>query len=936
MGWPRTLVLLAVSCFAFALASPTASWGKYVAKSHGESSDGLHYEVEFVSSGVVPDYGAAIPNLFVNFTYLSDNTLRVKVTDAQQSRWEVPDIVQLPAQIKADNKEYTVKVVEDPFSFTVTKKDGQVIFDGHTLFFANQYIELTTNLVANTNIYGLGERVGPLRFDLTQEETYSFMASDHGTPDKLPLYGSHPFYLQINQNNGTSSSHGVFLLNSNAMDVTLSAQYLTYKTTGGILDLYMFTGPTPAQVTKQYHALIGTPALPPYWSLGYHQCRWGYEKLSDLEDVINNFIHYDIPVDTFWVDIDYMDKWRVFTTDPVNFPIKEMGALIDTLHSRGQHFVPITDPGVRIDNDYAAYQDGLKRDIFVRDPTGLNYSVGKVWPGLVMFPDWTHPNTTQYWFDHLKAFHDQIAIDGLWTDMNEVASFCDGRCKLDWSDDYDKPSLFSCNCTMDKRFDTGLLDDPPYQPVDTRNRECRSITGDIHGLDVGTMSMANKLYAGEQYNMHNLYGHTEAVLSKVVMEKLRGKRAFTLTRSTFAGTGHHAAHWLGDNESTWHALRMALPGILNFNLFGVSLVGPDICGFSGDTTAELCQRWMEVGAFYPFMRNHNVEHAISQEPYAFGEDVLRSSVAALKARYSLLPYYYTQFYKAHVEGGSVARPLFYEFPNDAKTFGIDAQFLIGGDVLVSPVMTAGVTEVAAYFPQADWYDFFHGSLTVPRASSAQSHTLHTPLDKIQVHVRGGAVLAMQQPANNTVNQKYNPYYLTVALDQNADLVGKKQRVGFGELYADDGDSLDTIQNKQFTLMHFEVISANVSDKFTIKGSVKNGGYKDSRLLFNKVVLFGAQCQPHTVRVNGKRVELANAVVNRDDALEIQGLNLALGKSFSVEFFCSAPTDDLTNTYVALIAIAGMLAAFAVIGGIFLCVKRSPSAPAQSDYHPIQH
>ncbi len=146
---------------------------------------------------------------------------------------------------------------------------------------------------ANLRLIGLGERVAPLRFNTSVPETYSFIASDHGTPDKLPLYGSHPFFMDVRtQTNSPSLAHGVFLLNSNPLDVVLDSSQLTFKTIGGVIDLYVFTGPTPSSVVEAYHQTIGTPFLVPKWSLGYHQCRWGYADLAALQSVVTNFDRY--------------------------------------------------------------------------------------------------------------------------------------------------------------------------------------------------------------------------------------------------------------------------------------------------------------------------------------------------------------------------------------------------------------------------------------------------------------------------------------------------------------------------------------------------------------------------------------------------------------------------------------------------------------------
>lgn len=145
-----------------------------------------------------------------------------------------------------------------------------------------------------------------------------------------------------------------------------------------------------------------------------------------------------------------------------------------------------------------------------------------------------------------------------------------------------------------------------------------------------------------------------------ILTKLRGKRPFIITRASFAGIGHYSGHWSGDIPSTWQAMKLSIPQLLRFSLYGVPLMGADICGFNFNTTAPLCQRWLELGAFYPFSRDHSTIDSIDQDPAAFGDDIIRSTKTALTMRYELMPYLYTAFWRAHVYGDTVARPLFFE------------------------------------------------------------------------------------------------------------------------------------------------------------------------------------------------------------------------------------------------------------------------------------
>jgi alpha-glucosidase (family GH31 glycosyl hydrolase) len=251
--------------------------------------------------------------------------------------------------------------------------------------FEDQYLQIGTQLPSNPNIYGLGEHVCPLR--LTSGQTYTMWNFDTATPVNLNLYGSHPFYLDLRS---SGLAHGVFLRNSNGMDVSLNDQSLSYKVIGGILDFYFFLGPQPEAVIEQYQEVIGHPALPPYWALGFHQSRYGYPNVETLEAVVGNYSSNKLPLDTMWTDIDYMDQYKDFTLDPNNFAEDKMQQFVANLHSDGQHYVVITDPGIKNENGYKPYDDGVNAGVFIRDKNN-NFFVGKVWPGNTVFPDFFHP-----------------------------------------------------------------------------------------------------------------------------------------------------------------------------------------------------------------------------------------------------------------------------------------------------------------------------------------------------------------------------------------------------------------------------------------------------------------------------------------------------------------------------------------------------------------
>uniref|UniRef100_A0A672UQC1 Lysosomal alpha-glucosidase n=1 Tax=Strigops habroptila TaxID=2489341 RepID=A0A672UQC1_STRHB len=595
--------------------------------------------------------------------------LRFTLRDPARQRYEVP-LATPRVSGQAATTLYGVQVNEEPFGLVVYRqRSGQVLLNTTVapLFFADQFLQISTSLPSHF-ISGLGEHLTPLVLD-TAWTRVTLWNRDMAPVPQVNLYGSHPFYLGMEDD---GSAYGVFLLNSNAMDVLLQpSPALTWRTTGGILDFYVFLGPDPKSVVRQYLDVIGFPFMPPYWGLGFHLCRWGYSSTDITRQVVANMSAARFPLDVQWNDLDYADAKRDFTFNKRSF--KDYPEMVQDFHRRGLRYIMIVDPGISSSGPpgtYKPYDEGLKRGVFIRNATGQPL-IGKVWPGPTVFPDFTNPETHEWWHDMVKDFHDQVPFDGMWIDMNEPSNFVEG-------------SQDGCP--------NNNLEHPPYVPGVFGGR-----------LQAGTICASSQQYLSSHYNLHSLYGLTEAIASHDALLRVRGTRPFVISRSTFAGHGRYAGHWTGDVGSNWEQLYYSIPEVLLFNLFGVPLVGADICGFAGDTSEELCVRWTQLGAFYPFMRNHNDHGARPQEPYAFSPAAQAAMRSALHLRYSLLPFLYTLFHRAHSAGETVARPLFLEFPQDRNTWAVDRQLMWGAALLITPVLEAGQTKVSGYFPPGTWY-----------------------------------------------------------------------------------------------------------------------------------------------------------------------------------------------------------------------------------------
>ncbi|KAK2751040.1 hypothetical protein FQN57_000115 [Myotisia sp. PD_48] len=793
-------------------------------------------------------YGEDIDELKLRVEYQSHSRLHVSIYDAKKEVYQIPKSVfprpsskhqknhMKQKKHKKQKKLKNLKAREkpalkfsyksDPFSFSIVRRStNEVLFDtsGSNLIFQSQYLNLRTFLPAEPNLYGLGEHSDQLRLS-TKNNTRTLWNRDaFAIPPGSNLYGSHPVYFD---HRGEQGTHGVFLLNSNGMDIKIGndqdntdKKYLEYNTLGGVFDFYFLAGPTPIEVASQYADIVGLPAMMPYWGLGFHQCRYGYRDAFAVAEVVQNYSSANIPLETMWTDIDYMDGRKVFTLDQERFPIEKMRALVNSLHERDQHYIVMVDPAVSY-GDNPAFDRGVEQDVFLKLEDGTIYKAA-VWPGVTAFPDWFHPKIQKYWNNEFELFFDKekgVDIDALWIDMNEAANFCEWPC-LDpeaWERDHNLPPnpppvrqnprplpqfppIFQPPKT--KRYVTSIkpelksrnLIHPPrpkrYFTSTKSGLKCRDLIDPPYRIDNKGGSLSNRTLHTDlihangltEYDTHNLYGSMMSIACRRALLKRRPtKRPLVITRSTFAGAGAHVGHWLGDNLSEWSHYRFSIAQMLSFAaIFQIPMVGSDVCGFAGNTTEELCARWAMLGAFSPFYRNHNDIAAESQEFYRW-ESVTKAAQTAIDIRYRLLDYIYTAFHQQAQSGEPMLNPLFYLYPNDENTFGLDLQFFYGNAILVSPVTEQGSTSVEIYLPDDIFYDFYTG---VPVRGNRANITLsNVGITQIPLHIRGGTIIPIRSRSSYTTKELRNqPFELIIA----PDLGGKAA----GKLYIDDGESL---------------------------------------------------------------------------------------------------------------------------------------------------
>lgn len=478
-----------------------------------------------------------------------------------------------------------------------------------------------------TSLYGGGEVTGPLLRNGQSIKLWNTDSGAYSVDNGKRLYQSHPWVMGVRPD---GTSFGILFDTPYKAELTTTDERINFETEGELFRIFVIDRESPQAVIKGLAELIGTMPMVPRWALGYQQCRFSYTPASRVIEVADTFRIKRIPCDVMWMDIDYMDGYRIFTFNPQTFP--DPAALNRDLHIRGFHSAWMIDPGAKVDSTYFVYKSGTANDVWVKTAQGKEFH-GDAWPGACAFPDFTQPKTVRWWADLYKDFLDK-GVDGVWNDVNE-------------------PQISNT-------------------PTGTMPEDNKHLGGD-------------KIPAGPHLKYHNVYGYLMVKASREGIMKARPQnRPFILTRSNFLGGQRFAATWTGDNASWESHMTMSVPMILTLGLSGQPFSGADVGGFLFNPDADLFGRWMALGAFYPFSRGHACAGTINKEPWAFGQKVEDVSRMALERRYVLLPYYYTLLHEASETGMPIMRPVFFADPKDTLLRAEEQAFLIGENLLVVP------------------------------------------------------------------------------------------------------------------------------------------------------------------------------------------------------------------------------------------------------------
>lgn len=540
----------------------------------------------------------------------------------------------------------------------------------------NVYISKVNDCLA---YYGLGEKGG----DLNKKGCYTenFNTDDPETDDdSITYYKTIPFYVALKE----EATYGIFFDNSfrSYFDMGMEmGDRIFFGAIGGQIQYYFIPGENIKEVVKNYTALTGRMEMPPLWSLGYQQCRFSYFSQEEVRELVKTFEEKDIPLDVVYLDIDYMDGFRVMTFKTPNFD--DAAGLIGDLKEKGIRTITIIDPGVKVDEEYPVFKRGKEGNHFTKKLDGEIF-IGAVWPGDSAFPDFSNKDCREWWKSELKKFISEHGMDGIWNDMNEPCVF---------NNDH-KTMLETC----------------------------------LHNSDNGVI---------EHKEFHNRYGFEMSKCSKEAQEELHpNERGFSMTRATYAGGQRYSSVWTGDNMSLWSQMRMSISMNANLGISGFSFVGNDVSGFGLDSSEELFIRWMEMGPFIPIFRNHSNMYTRRQEPWAFGPRAEKIAKKSIELRYELLPYIYDLYYISYKEGLPIFRPMIMEYEKDMNLLNMREQFMLGENMLVAPVLYEGERSKTVYLPKGSWFNYF----TMEKLQGGKWYKLPCELDEILVFVKEGSII----------------------------------------------------------------------------------------------------------------------------------------------------------------------------------------------------
>lgn len=608
-------------------------------------------------------------------------------------------------------------------------------------------------------VYGLGEANRGIN-----KRGYCYISDcaddPNHTEDKLSLYGAHNFILVSGR-----ETFGLFVDYPGKLTFDIGydcPDLLTVSCARADLDLYVLEGESPADIVKQFRKMIGRSYIPPKFALGFGQSRWGYKTKEDFLRVAENYRKNHLPIDMIYMDIDYMEEYKDFTVNQEEFG--DFSAFVEAMKEKNIRLVPIIDAGVKIEEGYPVYEEGIAQGYFCvrEDKTPFTAAV---WPGYTHFPDVLNPKA-RAWFGEKYRFLTDMGIEGFWNDMNEPAIFYTPE-GIEEAKGLMK--AFLADQETDARWDTTLGEKVTFLQLRGQLEELSNRKKDYeqfyHQVD-GKLIRHDQVHNLFGYNMTRAAGEGFAVIDPE-------KRFLMFSRSSYIGMHRYGGIWMGDNKSWWSHILLNIKMLPSLNMCGFLYIGADLGGFGANTSRDLLLRWLALGVFTPLMRNHAAIGTREQECYQFGNmDDFRH---ILGVRYRLIPYLYSELMKAALEDELYFRPLAFDYPEDKMAAQVEDQLLLGRECMIAPVYTQNAAGRYVYLPERmKFIKFLPDGTLFEEVLEKGHHYVEIALNEVPLFIRGGKCIPVADAAE-----------CVEALD-----MGTVKLIGFAgtsyQMYDDDG------------------------------------------------------------------------------------------------------------------------------------------------------
>ncbi len=588
-------------------------------------------------------------------------------------------------------------------------------------------------------VYGLGEANRGIN-----KRGYRYVSNctddPHHTEEKVSLYGAHNFIII----SGKKHVGLFFDYPSNiCFDIGYTRQdQLTVSCERADLYLYVITGESAHEVAKQFRRIIGKSYIAPKYAFGFGQSRWGYKTAEDIEAVVSGYRDNRIPLDMVYMDIDYMQEYKDFTVNPERFP--DFAQFVQKMKARGIHLIPIIDAGVKIEQGYDIYEEGVEKGYFCKREDGSDF-VAAVWPGWTHFPDVLNPEA-RAWFGGKYQTLTDLGIDGFWNDMNEPAIF------------YSEEGARALNKAIAdhvKELDSGA--DAGASGEEDIMNNANAIPWEVRNC-IDHLQNSPDDYKRFYHNVngkkvrhdlvHNLYGFNMTRAAGEALQQIAPDRKMLLfSRSSYIGMHRYGGIWTGDNQSWWSHILLNLKMMPSLNMCGFLYTGADLGGFGSDTTRDLVLRWLALGVFTPLMRNHTALGTREQECYQF--EHIEDFRHVIGVRYRLIPYLYSEYLKAAEHDDMYFRPLGFDYPDDRRAVETEDQLMLGNEVMIAPVYTQNVSGRTVYLPEEMKFVKFMPDGTIREEVLGQgTHYVEVALNEVVLFVRKGKCIPIVDAAES--------------------------------------------------------------------------------------------------------------------------------------------------------------------------------------------